>query len=85
MGRVAKAVDAEPPGAAAEDSPRERRAARSSHMSIAQLAVFLAAVKAEEDRKSRRQQEQARLPAPEFQYDRTTTDRRSPYDDGVAG
>jgi len=50
-------------------------------MSIAQLAAFLAAVKAEEDRKSRRQQEQARLPAPEFQYDRTTADRRSPYDE----
>ena len=40
-------------------------------MSIAQLAAFLAAIKAEEDRKSRRQQEQARLPAPERQYDRT--------------
>jgi hypothetical protein len=53
-------------------------------MSIAQLAAFLAAIKAEEDRKSRRQQEQARLPAPEAQYDRTNADRRSPYDDGVA-
>jgi hypothetical protein len=52
-------------------------------MSIAQLAAFLAAIKAEEDRKSRRQQEQARLPAPEFQYDRTTTDRPSPYDDRI--
>jgi hypothetical protein len=51
-------------------------------MSIAQLAAFLAAIKAEEDRKSRRQQEQERLPAPELRYDRTATDCRSPYDDG---
>jgi hypothetical protein len=53
-------------------------------MSIAQSAAFLAAIKPEEDRKSRRQQEQARLPVPEAQYDRTNADRRSPYDDGVA-
>jgi hypothetical protein len=53
-------------------------------MSIAQLAAFLAAIKAEQDREFRRQQEQARLPAPELQYDRTTADRRSPYDDGGA-
>ncbi len=72
-------------GAAAEDSPRERRAPRRGHMSIAQWAAFLAASKAEEDRKSRRQQEQARLPVPELQYDHTTTDRRPRYDDGVAG
>jgi len=54
-------------------------------MSIAQLAAFLAAIKAEQDRKARQQHKQARLPAPELQYDRTTTDRRSPYDHGVAG
>jgi hypothetical protein len=53
-------------------------------MSIAQLAAFLAAIKAEQDREFRRQQEHARLPAPELQYDRTTADRRSPYDDGGA-
>jgi hypothetical protein len=53
-------------------------------MSIAQLAAFLAAIKAEEDRKSRRQQEQARLPAPEPQHDRASTDCRSAHDDGVA-
>jgi hypothetical protein len=64
-------------GAAAEDSPREE-APRRGHMSIAQLAAFLAAIKAEQDRKARLQQEQRRLPAPELQYDRTTTDRRSP-------
>ena len=58
-------------GAAAEEP-------MSIPMSIAQLAAFLAAIKAEEDRKSRQQQEQARLPAPDLQYDRTTTDRRSP-------
>jgi hypothetical protein len=52
-------------------------------MSIAQLAAFLAAIKAEQDRQSRGQQEQARLPAPELKYDRTTADRRSPYDDGA--
>jgi hypothetical protein len=54
-------------------------------MSIAQLAAFLAAIKAEQDRESRQQPEQARLPAPELHYDRTTSDRRSPYDDGRAG
>jgi hypothetical protein len=54
-------------------------------MSIAQLAAFLAAIKAEQDRGSRRQQEQARLPAPELRYDRTAADRRSPYDGGGAG
>jgi hypothetical protein len=47
-------------------------------MSIAQLAAFLAAIKAQQDRESRRQQEQARLPAPELRHDRTTADRRSP-------
>jgi hypothetical protein len=51
-------------------------------MPIDQLAAFLVAIKAEQDRKAREQQEQARLPAPELQYDRTTADRRSPYDDG---
>jgi hypothetical protein len=40
-------------------------------MSIEQLAAFLAAIKAEQDRKYREQQEQARLPAPKLQYDRT--------------
>ncbi len=54
------------------------------HMTIAQLASFLAAVKAEQDRNAREQQEQAQLPAPELHYDRTTADRRSPYDDGIA-
>lgn len=53
-------------------------------MSIDQLAAFLAAMNAEEDRKGRKQQEQARLPALKLQHDRTTTDRRSPYDDGLA-
>jgi len=53
-------------------------------MTIAQLASFLAAVKAEQDRNAREQQEQAQLPAPELHYDRTTADRRSPYDDGIA-
>jgi hypothetical protein len=38
-------------------------------MSIAQLAAFLAAIKAEQDRETRQRQEQARLPAPELQYD----------------
>jgi hypothetical protein len=51
-------------------------------MSIDQLAAFLVAIKAVQDRKGREQQEQARLPAPELQYDRTTADRSSPYDDG---
>jgi len=46
-------------------------------MSIDQLAAFLAAIKAEQDRKARQQPEYARLSAPELQYDRTTADRRS--------
>jgi len=50
-------------------------------MSIDQLAAFLAAIKAEQDRNARQQQEYARLPAPELQDDRTTADRRSPFDD----
>jgi hypothetical protein len=41
-------------------------------MSIDQLAAFLAAIKAEQDRKAREQREQARVPAPELQYDPTT-------------
>jgi len=52
-------------------------------MSIAQLAAFLAAIKAEQDRAFRQQQEQARLPVPEVQYERTTADHHT--NDGGAG